>query len=171
MYSEGIYEDINKAIVLQQFWSDRPATETVREYAAFEFGDDVADDIADAVQLMERGHVRRWRPAPGESEPVARLLDTTRAAECHATLKRAARRMTAQARDGWRWKVLHLRGVLDAELAASGGRPTNRIKACLNDLSAIYHMSPTARHCPARRTVQESVTGPAHPPQEAGAGA
>ena len=44
-YSEGIYEDINKVICTRLYWEpDRPAIETVKEYAAFEFSPAVADD-------------------------------------------------------------------------------------------------------------------------------
>ena len=53
-YSEGIYEDINKAIIAQQYWDDaRDSIETVREYAAYEYGHDVANDVVEAVRLLE----------------------------------------------------------------------------------------------------------------------
>ena len=48
-YSEGIYEDLNKVICSQLYWKpDRPTMDTVREYAAFEYSPDVADDVASA---------------------------------------------------------------------------------------------------------------------------
>ena len=58
-YSEGIYEDINKVICSQFYWdAQRPAIETVREYAAFEFSPDVADDVVKVVEAFERNHLR-----------------------------------------------------------------------------------------------------------------
>ncbi|HUS48323.1 MAG TPA: hypothetical protein VM098_09390, partial [Phycisphaerae bacterium] len=53
-YSEGIFEDINKAICLQLNWDPgRRVDEIVREYAAYEFSPQVADDVAVAIALME----------------------------------------------------------------------------------------------------------------------
>jgi hypothetical protein len=38
-YSEGVYEDINQAICFQHYWNaSRTANDTVREYAASQFG-------------------------------------------------------------------------------------------------------------------------------------
>ncbi len=38
-YSEGIYEDMNKAVVAQFYWDrDRSARATLEEYIAYEFG-------------------------------------------------------------------------------------------------------------------------------------
>lgn len=54
-YSEGIYEDINKAVCAQLYWQpNKPSAETVREYVAFEFSPDVADSLTRAAGLMER---------------------------------------------------------------------------------------------------------------------
>ena len=59
-YSEGIYEDINKAICSQFYWDpERPAVETVREYAAFEYSPDVADDVVKVVEAFEKNHLRK----------------------------------------------------------------------------------------------------------------
>ena len=84
-YSEGIYEDMNKAVVAQFYWDrDRSARETLEEYIAYEFGPGVDAGRAGAhraargrggVLLPEaaRGHGRRssaptswrkpWTPA------------------------------------------------------------------------------------------------------------
>ena len=56
-YSEGIYEDLNKVICTRLYWEpDRPAIETVRDYAAFEFSPEVADDVTSVVKLFEENH-------------------------------------------------------------------------------------------------------------------
>ena len=58
-YSEGIYEDLNKVICAQLYWEpDRPAIETVKEYAAFEFSPEVADDVTSVVKIFEKNHLR-----------------------------------------------------------------------------------------------------------------
>jgi hypothetical protein len=49
----------------------------------------------------------------------------------------AAARMTRHALRSWRWRVLWLRAVLDAELHASGGAPTRRSERCMQELTCI----------------------------------
>jgi len=67
-YSEGIFEDITKAVIAQLYWNDRPAEETLREYAAFEYSPDAADEIVEVVKTLEQNHHMRWWP--GELEGV-----------------------------------------------------------------------------------------------------
>jgi hypothetical protein len=58
-YSEGIYEDMNKAICAQFYWDpEHPALATVCEYAAFEYSPDVAEDVVKVVQAFEKNHQR-----------------------------------------------------------------------------------------------------------------
>lgn len=53
-YSEGIYDDINKAMYVQFYWkSSRTAMDIVKEYIAFEYSPDVVDDMAKAISLLE----------------------------------------------------------------------------------------------------------------------
>ena len=61
-YSEGIYEDITKAVYSQFYWSDQPAAETVEEYIAFEFSPDVVTDVAGLIKTLEQNHHMRWWP-------------------------------------------------------------------------------------------------------------
>ena len=74
-YSEGIYEDLNKVICTQLYWEpDRPAIETVRDYAAFEFSPEVADDVTSVVKIFEKNHLR---DQIGESAVAACQIDRT----------------------------------------------------------------------------------------------
>jgi hypothetical protein len=102
-YSEGIYEDINKAICAQLYWApDRPAIETVREYAAFEFSPEVADDVTSAVKIFEKNH---FRDQVGESAVAAcRLIEQSDA------------KLTPQARRSWRWRLFCIRAAIDQEM-------------------------------------------------------
>ena len=142
-YSEGIYEDINKVIQFQFGWDpQQTAIGTVREYAAYEFGPEAADDVVSAVRLMEQGHGHHVdRSALGTSKrpPVYRLRQTEHAEECLALLQRAARRMPPAARSRWRWwRILLLRATLDAQLRRSGGRPTAVTERCFGELTRLY---------------------------------
>lgn len=126
-YSEGIYEDINKAICAQFYWDpDRKADDTVKEYAAFEFSPDAAADLLEAVRIFEKNHDRR---RIGES--ALRAFELVRKAEAG---------MTAQARAAWRWRIFYLRALIDKELFERKGKLEGEtLKAAFEELTRIYH--------------------------------
>jgi len=125
-YSEGIYEDLNKAVYAGFYWqADRRAEETIREYAAYEFGPDTVEDVPAAVRILEANHTRPAADA-GSLEALRHL-------------NRAARTMTPQALASWRWRILYLRAVLDAEHYSNAGKRTQRAEEALRELVRIYH--------------------------------
>ncbi len=125
-YSEGIYEDINKAAYARFYWKrDTPAMDTVRRYAAFEFSPDVAEDVARAVAILEKNHTR---PATDAGS-----------AEAFDLLQRADVKLLPKVRAAWRWRVLYLRALLDREHYAHGGQRTPAATAALQELVRIYH--------------------------------
>ena len=150
-YSEGIFEDINKAICLQLNWDPgRRVDEIVREYAAYEFSPQVADDVAVAIALMESS--MRHRPTPqfrqylegaaptfAPSSIAYDLPAATHPERYFGPLRRADARLPQRARQSWRWRVLWLRAALDVELHASGGRPTQQADEYFAELTRIYH--------------------------------
>ena len=114
-YSEGIYEDITKAVIAQLYWNDRPAEETLREYAAFEYSPAVADDVVRVIATLEQNHHMRWWPGklagvkldldwfPSRGAP---LQADPGAEEAYATVQRIDERLSQQARQAWRWRLL-----------------------------------------------------------------
>jgi len=91
-YSEGIYEDLNKAVVAQFYWDpEQTAERTVRAYAEYEFGPFAAEAVWNLANLLETAHTHaalqdarrtarrlRERDAPSEQvrewEHVAELI-------------------------------------------------------------------------------------------------
>ena len=126
-YSEGIYEDLNKAICGQFYWSpDRPAADTVNEYIAFEYSPDVAEPVSSAIQLLEANHDRNQI---GATALRARQL-----------LQAADAKLTPAARRAWRWQILSLRGQIDAEMFQRGGKLIGPVlKQAFDELTRIYH--------------------------------
>jgi hypothetical protein len=126
-YSEGIYEDINKAICAQFYWdAQRPAIETVREYTAFEFSPAVADDLVRVVEILEKNHLRA-QIGPSAAEALVRVqsIDT---------------RLTPQARAAWRWRVVYLRALIDSELLKTHGKLEGKVlQEAFRELTALYH--------------------------------
>jgi hypothetical protein len=149
-YSEGIFEDINKAITLQFYWDpDRPAEEAVKEYAAYEYAPVAAQDIAKAVAMMEHGN-DHWMGkideirteaagGPFAQPPVLYALPQNETADdCLDIVRGVEPLLTEPARRSWRWRILRLRATLDQELRKTGGRPSEASEAAFEELTSIY---------------------------------
>ena len=158
-YSEGIYEDINKVLLLQLNWDpNRPAREIVREYAASEFSPDVADDVVEIIKRMESGlghslveglrdlildeNVRT--PDDLRGQRLYHIVDGPDAQETLTLVESVESRLPEKTRRSWRWRLLRIRAALDAELQRNGGRSTDLTESLLDQLTSIYHTS-TAR--------------------------
>jgi hypothetical protein len=108
IYSEGIYDDYNKAYATQVAWN--PATDAEQfsmQYAHYFFyGSDVADAFWEIVWRSERGWVD-----PRIAWPKHQFIDVPVQAERleQLTLSVAAR-LSPEIRSSWRWQVFEYRG-------------------------------------------------------------
>jgi len=58
-YSEGIFEDLNKVLFAQFFWSkDTPASSIVDEYIAYEYSPKVVPLVGKAIEILEKNYPR-----------------------------------------------------------------------------------------------------------------
>jgi len=131
-YSEGIYEDMNKAICAQFYWDpSRPAVETLKEYAAFEFSPDAVGEVLASIAILEKNHLR---DRIGES-----------AVEAYERIKRADAKLTRAASRSWRWRILSLRALIDCEMFRNKGRlegqTLRRAFEELTDIQYAHHAS------------------------------
>jgi hypothetical protein len=124
-YSEGIFEDINKTICFQFYWNRNTTAETtLREYAAYEFSPEVADDVVAAVRLLESA----WEKRGPDSEAAFRLLE------------QADAKLSTRAKTAWRWRILYLRGLIDSQIVAQNGAVEGPIlRDAFQELTTIYH--------------------------------
>jgi len=124
-YSEGIYEDINKAIIAGFYWNpDKKAQDTVKEYLSFEFSPEVADDMLKVVRIFEQNHYRK--------------KITKSAVEAFELVKKAEKKLTTKAKRSWRWRIFYLRALIDKELFERKGK-REALKAAFDELTKIYH--------------------------------
>ncbi len=124
-YSEGIYEDINKAIVASFYWDpNRKAEDAVRDYVAFEFAPDRTDELVELIHILEQNHKRN-----NIGPSAARAVTLAKKVDAH---------MTEQARQSWRWRIVYLRCLIDEGLRT--GRSTIKEK---EELISIYHAQKT----------------------------
>lgn len=97
-YSEGRYEDVNKALWAQLQWDpDRDPMTILEDYCRFELGGDVAQSGASLLSHIEEG--THDLPTAGARFEEARRVED---------------QMERWGRVGWRWKVLRGRAAIDA---------------------------------------------------------
>ena len=137
-YSEGIFEDMNKAICAQLFWEpERPAMETVKEYIGFFFSPAVVDEVTRAVQIMERNLERKREVKDGIVRFV--MKSTEEAEEALRLIEAAEMRLAPPVRTSWRWRLVRVRALVDAELARNDFRVSETCAAAFRELTDMYH--------------------------------
>jgi hypothetical protein len=130
-YSEGIYEDMNKAVVVQFYWDrDQSAWTTLEEYIAYEFGSGVTKDVLAIIDILETTAGHSFRKQPVDAGAVQRAWQLAEAVNA---------RLPDWAKQNWRWEILHMRALLDRERFAGGTLETPSAEAAMVRLIEIYH--------------------------------
>ena len=163
-YSEGIYEDITKAVVSRFYWDGKTqAADTVREYLAYEFGAENAAELAAVVEAMEANHAHSVMMtfADGKErlscyQPTRERTATYRFAMPRADWERVEQtwqtvqgvdaRLAPRVRAAWRWRLLYLRAAIDHEIHLTGGRPSALLETHFQELCRIYHVRDTVAY-------------------------
>jgi len=118
IYSEGKFDDINKAVMSSLFWDDSvPVYDTVREYAGYEYPGCDPEDIKKLIELIEFNHDLTHRS-------IQKPADLEKAAAARALAEKIDAELTESAKKSWRWRILLIRTRLDeirySRLAAAG---------------------------------------------------
>ena len=148
-YSEGIFDDISKAVYTQLYWnSSVPVEQTLKEYISYEYSPEAVDSILKVIKILEQNHHMRWWP--GELEGVKLTLDwfpskgikpqvDPGAEEAYNIVRQTDANLPEWVRKSWRWRILYIRAMLDAELKANGGLPNEECIKGFKELMKIYH--------------------------------
>lgn len=125
-YSEGIYEDINKAIYSQFFWNpEKTAEETVREYIAFEYSPDVVDEVMSVIHILEANHKKRNPETTESAYEIVRNVNV---------------KLPEDIQSAWRWRLLYLRVLIDRELCRGNNeKKIKALKTAFDELEQIYY--------------------------------
>ena len=130
-YSEGIYEDMNKAMVAQFYWDkDRSGRETLAEYIDYEFGSGHTEPVLTLVDILENSTVSAFRKQPVDKVAVQRGM------ELAETLQT---RVPDWVRHNWRWEILYLRAILDHERFVGEGLTSPVAEKAMLRLVELYH--------------------------------
>jgi len=139
-YSEGIFEDFNKAIMARFYWDGQSAEATARDYIGYEFGPESANDVLKAIRILEVNQPRVWKEGD-YARPVTQLenMQDHGAAEALALMSAVDARLPLHIRSGWRWRIMLLRALIDDELFRNRGVPTPTLEPWFKELVRIYH--------------------------------
>jgi len=102
LYSEGLYDDVNKALWSGWSWSpDLSPWDVTLNYARWCFGERAAQYVAEAILLSEAN----WEKPLADNDQVEQVV---------LLLDQAEMRMPPHLKEGnWRWTMWRLRGLLD----------------------------------------------------------
>jgi hypothetical protein len=163
-YSEGIFEDINKAIVAMYYWQGQGQPEqAICEYANLYYSSLYKSEIAQAVQMLETANRRERRSShkvewmPPDTQTVDDeqfvIADTHCCAEVFDILQKINEQLNPAQRSAWRWRILYLRGLIDNELAQHNFQATETCEDAFTELIRTYYA--------------ENAIWPVHPPAKA----
>lgn len=184
-YSEGIFEDINKAAYAHFYWTGQNDwREAVAEYVRFHFGNNDPAAILGILEILEQNHAPVWLSdtmtktwgIPKDSVPVKdypgwvrmplpATADVNRAEEAWALCGLAEADMPEWGAHSWRWRIVKLRAFLDRELIGNEGDPTPECEQAFRELEAIYHAEN------GEASVSPPVPGRSHMDTSVGGGA
>ena len=154
-YSEGIYEDINKVMVLQRYWNpDRALTDILHEYASATWSPQHAGDLVNVLTDLEpvelirihkdlKPELFKHTPAldPGAFSTIHQypLYTIPDSSPADKTLAEIEEDLPDAVQSHWRWRILRIRALLGAELTRSEGKTTEVSERCFAELTRIYH--------------------------------
>jgi len=137
-YSEGIYEDINKAILAQFYWRQKSkAVETVREYISFYYSPAVVEEVSRAIGILAQNGFHRREEKDGATRIL--MTSTEGADEAFRLIAQSDKRLTPRVRASWRWRILYLRALIDSELSRHQLRVSERCNTAFKELRQLYH--------------------------------
>jgi hypothetical protein len=139
LYSEGIYEDLNKVLYAQFYWhKDTPANSIVEEYIAYEFSPSVVAPVRRAIEILESNLPRR---AENLEKGVPRFVleHSAGTEEALHLMREADKQLSPRARASWRWRILYLRALIDDEVVKNEFRISPPAERALQELTKIFY--------------------------------
>ena len=155
-YSEGIYEDINKVIMLRYYRDNQKAEDTIREYLSYEFGlkDEMLEKAFRAVCDMEETLKRDFSPpfksgdndvyydfTPEGQEPHRYIIENPeKIFDIEKSINEVHNSLPEKVRESQKWQLIYLRAVIDGELMRNDFRRNDKVLAYFNELIKRFHL-------------------------------
>ena len=144
LYSEGLFEDINKIIVERFYWdNDAKAEETMREYARYELCGANPDDFTALCHLLEALHIMKW-PVPSDYRHASmRVMELAQKIDSD---------LLPSVKNSFRWRLFYCRAVLEYERNVNNSQSSETCVAAIKELQKMYHCD----------RVPENINDPMH---------
>ena len=150
VYSEGIFEDINKVLYASFFWNgNNEWKEALREYCRYELMSEDTEEFISLIQAIERsqpgvrldidprngpGYFPRRLTLPENGLPNA-VSDLER-------FRRFEEKLSPVAKSFWRWRQLMIRAEVDAELTRADVNHSEKLESLFEELERMYRIDP-----------------------------
>ena len=164
IYSEGIYEDINKWIV-NGLYIDPQADpdELLRSYASYELPGVNPDDFVKLCEIYETNHLfPQGRTTPvftSIGEDNAELAAYRgRACEADRLVEKMDREIFPAFKGGWRWRLIYLRAKIDREIFNHRNAMPATARRYFEELVTLFHANRQLAEW--RRTGKGGYTSP-----------
>jgi hypothetical protein len=149
-YSEGIYEDLNKVLWLQWYGDPQRSAESIlREYTGYEFSPDVEEEVLETVAILEENHNHYWMINQYFQRSARIAMEFP--GDAHLAwqkMQNANEKLSDAAKVSWRWRILYLRALIDAQLEPTQGFWGNEIcERAMEELTEIYHAQNAEYKC------------------------
>ena len=148
LYSEGIFEDVNKMVVNGMYINPkRSANDVLADYARYELpGCDPSDFVALCAKLENIYETRLYNEDEGyivnylvEGDPKELEQRLTVAREARLLAEKIDRSILPTMRRCWRWRQLYLRALIDEAVYATRDIRTPSVIPAYKELAALYH--------------------------------
>jgi hypothetical protein len=149
-YSDGIHDDVNKAIWSARGWDPQvDVRDVLKDYARVFFRPDLAEPVADGILALEKN----WEGSLSENSAVEATLSHWQALEAKAS----------QLKDNWRWQLCLLRSNYDAYVRQRLLHETQLEKEANASLARVRDIGADKAMNAARQILQRATTEPAAP--------
>lgn len=151
LYSEGIYEDINKIVVEGLYANPSKGSDDIlEEYASYELPGIDTRDFKKFIHLLERTHKTRiegrgltkgnyFSNFIKEGDSLELEEKTSMAAEALELAKKLDSQILPSMKNCWRWRLLYLRAVIDNEVYSSREIHTLLADEAYEEICRMYH--------------------------------
>lgn len=129
LYSEGLFEDINKIIESGFYFRDENAEDSLREYAQYELAGCDPEDFVKLCRNLEAILILREQ----NPEYAAAALDAMKLAV------KIDSEILPSLRNAWRWRQFYCRCLLEYERNVRGNENTQTYVDAILELQHMYH--------------------------------
>ena len=137
LYSEGLFEDVNKIMEAGFYFRDENAEDSLREYARYELpGCDPEDFVALCRDLETILVLKKKNP-----EYAAAALDAMKLAV------KIDSAILPSLRESWRWRQFYCRCLLEYERDVRGNENTRTYVDAILELQRLYHADLFPKDC------------------------